>query len=139
LFWAAHLDRRQMQAPGHHRMALQEPTPADTPLRPGSALAAHPEAAVTICEGEKTADAAAKLFPEEVAVTSMGGSRAVSKADWTPLLGGNVTVFGDNDAAGRRYVQDVVRLLHGVCSIRVVRIPEGWPEGWDLADPIPAD
>ena len=48
-------------------------------------LATRPDAPVLVTEGEKAADAAAKLFPDHVAITSPGGSNAAGKADWSPV------------------------------------------------------
>jgi putative DNA primase/helicase len=61
--------------------------PEPRPLYGLDKLAARPEVPVIVCEGEKSADAAAKIFPESVAVTSPGGSQAASKAEWAPLAG----------------------------------------------------
>ncbi len=55
-------------------------------------LAARPDAAVVICEGEKAADVAAKIFPKSAATTSPGGSQAARKADWNPLAGRTVLI-----------------------------------------------
>ena len=43
--------------------------------------------AVIICEGEKSADAATRLLPGFVAVTSPNGSKSAGNADWSPLRG----------------------------------------------------
>jgi hypothetical protein len=104
-------------------------------------LAARPDAPVLVCEGEKAADAAAELFPDRVCITSQGGSNAARKADWSPLAGRHVTVWPDNDLAGRRYADEVVALAEkaGARSVLVVNVPAGWPEGWDLADPVSDD
>src|SRR5271166_3296170 len=48
--------------------------PAPRPLYGLDRLASRPDAPVIVCEGEKAADAAARIFPEHVAVTSPGGS-----------------------------------------------------------------
>jgi hypothetical protein len=45
------------------------------------ALAERPNAPVIITEGGKAADAAGKLLPGQVAVTSPNGSKSLSKAD----------------------------------------------------------
>jgi putative DNA primase/helicase len=55
--------------------------PAPRPLYGLDALAARPDAAVLVCEGEKSADAGARIFPKSVAVTSPGGANAADKAD----------------------------------------------------------
>ena len=63
-------------------------------------LAARPDAPVLVTEGEKAADAAAKLFPDHVAITSPGGSNAAGKADWSPVAGRHVVIWPDNDEPG---------------------------------------
>lgn len=60
-------------------------------------LAARPDAAVIICEGEKAADAAGERFSEYVAITSPGGARAPAKTDWMPLCGRAVVIWPDHD------------------------------------------
>jgi hypothetical protein len=98
-------------------------------------LAARPEAAVLVVEGEKTADAAGVLFPDYVVVTSPGGSKAAGKADWAPLAGRQVDIWPDNDAAGLAYAKAVAKL---VPQARVVSLPKSLPDKWDLADAAPA-
>lgn len=102
-------------------------------------LAQQPAAAVLIVEGEKAADAAQALFPSMVAVTSMGGSKAAAKSDWTPLAGRHVIIWPDCDEPGAAYAQDVASLATkaGVSSVRIVDVPGHWPKGWDLADSPP--
>jgi hypothetical protein len=53
--------------------------PAPRPLYGLDRLAARPDAPVIVCEGEKAADAAARIFPDHVIVTSSGGSRAAGR------------------------------------------------------------
>ena len=43
---------------------------------------------LSICEGEKAADAAAAIFPQSIATTSSGGAKAAEKTDWATLAGG---------------------------------------------------
>jgi DNA-binding MarR family transcriptional regulator len=99
-------------------------------------LAARPDAFVLIVEGEKAADAAAELFPGHVVICWPGGSNAVEKADWAPLEGRHVIVWGDADAPGAKAAADVARILSALpmTSVAMVPIPDDWPEGWDLAD-----
>ena len=103
-------------------------------------LAARPDALVLVVEGEKKVAPASALFPDHVVVTSPNGSNSARKSDWSVLAKRAVTIWPDNDQPGAHYVDDVVDMLRkaGVASIRVVRIPEGWPESWDLADDLPA-
>jgi hypothetical protein len=95
-------------------------------------LAARPGDPVLVVEGEKTADAAGGIFPGYVVVTSSGGSKAANKADWSPLVGRQVTIWPDNDDPGHAYARDVSRL---VAKAKIVNLPDSIPDGWDLADP----
>ena len=98
-------------------------------------LAARPEAPVLIVEGEACADAAGRLLPDHVAVTSSGGSKAGRKADWTPLAGRQVVVWPDADAAGLGYAGDVARCLMALGAVVTVAVPpEGAGDSWDAAD-----
>lgn len=114
--------------------------PEPRPLYRLNTLAADPERAVIVVEGEKTADAGKVMFPDHIVITSPGGSTAANKVDWTPLEGRIVTIWPDNDEPGRKYAETVVRLVNlaGAASIRIVKLPEGFPPNWDLADQPPA-
>jgi len=102
-------------------------------------IAARPEAVVIATEGEKAADAAREFFPDAALITSPGGCRAVGKADWSPVRGRRLIVWPDADVPGARYADDVARLARaaGAADVRIVTLPSGLPEGWDLADPLP--
>ena len=56
--------------------------PRPRPLYRADRLAARPAASVIVVEGEKSADAAAELFPDHVPITSPGGNNAAKLADW---------------------------------------------------------
>ena len=111
---------------------------APRPLYGQDRLSARPKAPVLLVEGEKTADAAQKILPEFVVMTWPGGSKAVGKVNWSPLVGRTVTLWPDADTAGRKAMNEVERLLAnaGVAPAGVVELPGGLPEGWDLADPL---
>ena len=113
--------------------------PTPRPLYGLPSLASNPTAPIIVTEGEKTADAAGKLFPGHVVVTSPNGSKSAGKADWSPLAGRDVVIWPDVDAPGAAYAADVVDMVTkaGAKSVAVVRLPAGLPEGWDLAEPIP--
>ena len=86
-------------------------------------LAANPGGSVIVCEGEKAADAAAKIFPDQAAVTSSSGSQAAAKSDWSPLSGCNVTIWPDNDESGANYANEVAAILTGVgCEVSVIDV-----------------
>jgi putative DNA primase/helicase len=93
------------------------------------------DAPVMIAEGEKAADAAAKLFPDHACVTWPGGTPNVDKADWSALQGRTVTIWPDADDVGRKAAAQLARILLGLrCTVQVVNPPESLAQGWDLAD-----
>ena len=99
-------------------------------------LAAKPEAPVLVVEGEKAADAAQRLLPDWVAMTSPGGSKAATKTDWRPLAGRHVTIWPDADPPGADYAGAVDKCLMtvGAASVRVITPPAHVAQGWDVAD-----
>lgn len=112
--------------------------PAPRPLYGVDRLAARPDAPVVVCEGEKSADAAGRLLPDHVVVTSPGGSNAAHKADWSVLRGRRLTVWPDADAAGGKYAEAVASACTaaGAASVAVAPIPDGKGNGWDAADAV---
>ena len=113
--------------------------PGLRPLYNQDQLAARPAAPVLLTEGEKDADAAAERFPACVAATWPGGSNAVSKADFSPLCGRGVVIWGDADEPGRKAAQAAAKAASaaGALSVAVVEPPAFFPAGWGLADPWP--
>lgn len=108
----------------------------------------RPNAIVLVVEGEKACDAAKKLFPQYVCVTWCGGKDNVKSADWSPLQGRNVFLWGDNDLAGVLAMfggweynekTNVYKRFKGVCEYvtanfkRIQNSPE-FPKKWDVAD-----
>ena len=126
--------------------------PAPRPLYNLDLIAANPDSIVLVTEGEKAADAAGILFPEMTATTSMNGSNAADKTDWTPINGRHVVISPDADAAGKKYAERVIELCltAGAASISVLPperlgrliVADGKPVtregkipvGYDLAD-----
>lgn len=119
----------------------------DRPLYRLPELIANPSALVLVVEGEKKAEAAVAMFPDLVAVTSAGGSKAWRKTDWSPLAGRRVVIWPDNDhpkpPKGQRPGHDYADAVAGEAeaagadSVSIVEVPADWPDGWDLADPPP--
>lgn len=103
-------------------------------------LASRPGAPVLVVEGEKAADAGARRFEDHVVITSPGGSKAARKTDWSPIAGRRIVIWPDADDPGTRYADDVADMARraGAASVHVVKLPAGLPEGWDLADDLPA-
>jgi 5S rRNA maturation endonuclease (ribonuclease M5) len=89
-------------------------------------MAAHPDAPVIVCEGEKAADAAHKLFPSHVCVTWSGGADAVGKTDWQPLIDRRTEkiIWPDNDEQGHKAAAKIAALLPGARVLRVDDLPE---------------
>lgn len=100
-------------------------------------LAAAPSAPVLIVEGEKAADAGARLFPDHAVISWMGGAKRVTQVDWGPLEGRAVVYWPDADAAGADSVEALAAALPTVESFHTVRPPATLPRGWDVADAVP--
>jgi predicted P-loop ATPase len=119
--------------------------PRPSPLYGIDQLAQNPEWQVIVVEGEKAADALRRLLNVCV-VTWVGGSNGVEYADWSPLAGRNVVLWGDADQPGENAILGSVRrdawspgiaeLIHehGPASIRVAPWDKTKPGGWDAAD-----
>ena len=129
-------------------------------------ILASPEKPILVCEGEKTCDAAAILFPDMVATTPAHGAKSPRKTDFAPCEGRVVVIATDHDAradegsAGRRpgpgraFGDAVCELVRAAGAARVLHLhPERlaawcWQEGerrlreapikdgWDLADAL---
>ncbi|MFN4140539.1 DUF927 domain-containing protein [Aestuariivirga sp.] len=128
--------------------------PAPRPLFGLPQIPARPDATVIVTEGEKACEAAAQLFPQMVATTTMMGALAPGKTDFSPLAGRTVVIATDHDDAGRRYGDSVAALLKEAGAEKVLHLKPGdiagyiWrdgekvlrsspiPEGWDLADAL---
>ena len=94
-------------------------------------------ATVLITEGEKAADAAAALFPDNAIATWPSGCKAIDKADWQPLRGRSVILWPDADDVGREAMAKLAaRLLALDCTVQIVNLPPAVTDGWDLADAL---
>jgi hypothetical protein len=134
---------------GRAPVALEGRSRAKAALWPRQTWA-NPDASVVICEGEKAADAAARMFPKSVCMTSPGGSQAASKADWKPLAGRRVLIWPDCDEPGAKYGRKVARIIHGLgCEVSIIdavalagMAPGGGTrepvKGFDAADAVPS-
>jgi putative DNA primase/helicase len=113
-----------------------ESWPEPRPLYGLAELAESPAAPVLVTEGEKAADAARRLLPALVVVTSPNGSKAAGGADWSPLRGRTVTIWPDADTAGLEYARTVAEKVAaaGAVSVAIVSPPQSCAVGWDAAD-----
>ncbi len=85
-----------------------------------------------VVEGEKCADALAGLG--YIAVTSAHGAKSPHKMDWKLLAGKTVFLWPDNDDVGKKYIENVGRILADLgCKLRLINLP-GLPEHGDIAD-----
>lgn len=101
----------------------------------------HAKKPVLICEGEKAAEAAIKLFGDRFyVIASAFGSKSQDKTDWSSLKGRDVSIWPDNDEGGKAYAKNVAKILLsiGAASVRIVQISDEFPEKWDLANALPS-
>ena len=93
---------------------------------------------IYVVEGEKAADAAARLgLP---ATTSAFGSGAAKKTDWSPIANSRIVIVPDADEPGAAYAKDVANLIRAInphASIRILELP-GLETKGDLVDFIEA-
>jgi len=117
-------------------------------------ITARTDALLIVAEGEKSADAAAILFPDMAATTPPHGAKSPHKADWTPVAGRTVIVATDNDDAGQQFGDKVCELARAAGATAVLHLPPdrlgSWvwkdgekhlrdgiiPKGWDIADAL---
>ena len=97
-------------------------------------LAANPQRPVVVVEGEKATHAARTALADTHVVMTWSGGGQVTHADLSPLTGRDVTVWPDNDDAGRREA-DVI--LSRVAGARLVELPPDLPPKADAADLSP--
>lgn len=114
-----------------------------------------PEKTILVVEGEKTADAASKLFPKIIATTWMGGADGVKAVNLSPLYGKVVVLWPDNDYTheygdshelagqvkpfheqpGNKAMIEFAKAIRPYCkTIKWVNNPNNAPCGWDIAD-----
>jgi len=128
LFWrirAKHPDTgekwiRPMKLNGQGYTLGEPGYPNGKPLYRLDELAARLAGDVYVVEGETCADALAK--PGLLATTS-GGADSAEKADWSILAGRTVTLWPDNDEAGRHYAEAVADILLGLgCTVHMIDV-----------------
>lgn len=130
--------------------------PEPRPLLRLDELANRSAAPVVLCEGEKSADAAAELLPDYVATCWPNGTNSWQRADFAPLAGRDVLLWPDNDAPGLKCMDALAEHLRqlGAASVRLMALavfsqhpglngdsptfaPGGeWTEGDDAADAL---
>jgi len=89
---------------------------------------------IYVVEGEKCADAAARLGL--TATTSAHGAESPHRTDWRPLAGLDVPILPDCGKPGEDYAAAVATILTALtppARVRIVRLP-ALPEGGDVVD-----
>lgn len=108
---------RPMHDAGNGYELGEPPAPPEGKLlyRLPELAAADPAACVWIVEGEKCADALAKLG---MLATTSGGKGSADVADWTPLRARYCIIWPDHDKAGMEYAQAVAERLRALgCTV----------------------
>lgn len=108
----------------------------DWPLYNLNLIHQQPNANILIVEGEKTADAAAKLLKGWVITTWHGGANAVHRVAIEHLRGRLVWLWPDNDDTGvNAMITMQTRLKDVARQTQVIELPRAiLAKGWDLAD-----
>jgi hypothetical protein len=94
-------------------------------------VSSSPEKGILLVEGEKAADAGARLG----LLTTTSGGVDSWRDEFAPTLAGrDVVILPDNDDPGRKYAQKTALSLDGIAkSVRIVELPDLPPKG-DLFD-----
>lgn len=111
---AAPIKQWQWKQPPHNR-----------PLYGLETLTKHSaDTPVLLVEGEKAADHARRLLPDNPVLTWPGGSKAISKANFRPLAGRDIWYWPDNDDAGKGSVATLqgAVLAAGAVSVAVFNL-----------------
>ncbi len=126
-------------SPGWAWKALPEPRPLYGLHHLSASSSDRP---VLLVEGEKTVEAALKIFPEHVVMTWSGGANAVSKADFSPLQNRAIIIWPDNDEAGFSAALKLAEILSRQIqrqNLTFALPPQALPKAWDLADQFPPE
>lgn len=104
----------------------------------GRLAAMPPGSPVLLVEGEKTAEAAQKLFPNHICMAWNGDVQAIDKIDFSPLRDRNVIIWPHNDELGRTAARNAAAMLeHADAYPLLLPLPESLPDKWSLVDPPP--
>ena len=75
---------------------------------------------VVVVEGEKCAEAAARVFPDYVVTTWAGGTNAWRESDWDPIVGRVVLLVADADKPGHKAMCKIAKHLESMgCTVRL--------------------
>lgn len=125
---------RPMRFDSEKGYILEEPKFADKkPLYNLHSLFSLPGSPVVICEGEWCAD---KLIKLGLLATTSGSADSVATADLKILSGRIVTIWRDNDEAGKRFADALVDQLSALdCAILQIEVEKlALPHKGDVVD-----
>jgi hypothetical protein len=119
--------------------AKGKPEGPKIPYRLPELIAAPTTALVYFCEGEKDADALAKIGL--MATTASEGAAAKWDSGPTPFFRDrHVVILPDADRPGRAHAQKVAKAIHGVAtSVKIVDLYPDRHDGSDVSDFIATD
>jgi putative DNA primase/helicase len=112
--------------------------PPPRPLYGLDLLQARPKSPVMVVEGERCAEAARKIVGDVYVVVSWAnGSKAVEKADWSPLFERKtILIWPDNDDPGKEAARKLGEILYQKCGDVKIINPDDRPPRWDSADAL---
>lgn len=87
-------------------------------------------------EGEKVYNRLKSIVHEYAAITWVGGAKCPHLTNFEPLRGRKVIILPDNDKDGHEAAIKIYKLLCDSCDVKIMAIPEGKAEKWDIADDI---
>lgn len=99
----------------------------------------HPDSRILVVSGEKCVDAANAVFERDgwkwIAITWQHGDGGKDNSNWSPVHGRDIVYWPDNDNG----CQKAVFAIQRKCGGSILNLPDGKPEGWDIADAIAGD
>lgn len=114
---------------------VQRAWPQPRPLYNLDLILKNPDKPILVCEGEKAADAAAKITGAYITTTWPNGAQSVNKAGWNNLHGRKVLLWPDADEAGIKCMAHLSQVLVEFCQ-EVKIIETDRTDGWDAADAL---
>lgn len=109
--------------------------PQPRPLYNLDLILKFPDKPILVCEGEKAADAAAKITSAYITTTWPNGAQSVNKAAWDTLYNRKVLLWPDADEAGIKCMAHLGQVLAEFCQeVKVIETDR--TDGWDAADAL---
>ena len=123
------------QLPDGRKAWVFKAMPAPRPLYDLPDILESTSRLVVVVEGEKCADAAARVFPDCTITTWAGGTNAWAKTDWRPVTGREILLVADADEPGRAAMHELAAHLAPMGCTVSLYLPKG-DDGYDIADAV---